>query len=267
MKICIIGAGHIGSAIAACLAQGHLYNESDIIVANPHVDKLMSLQQNFPSIHVTTNNQSGVKEADIIILAINPSKIDDTLSSLRFSRSQILVSLASGVSITYLARYVNSDVPLFRVIPSMAFTEHSSLTLIASRGATETQQQLIKHTFEEGGKCLLLSESLLDIASALTSSGVAFALKFIQAAMQAGIELGISPKDAMQMIAYSLEGAADLVLNHDTHPCLEIEKIATPGGVTIQGLNELEYNKFSAAIIKAIKVSANTFTNKGNNEL
>lgn len=262
MKIAILGAGHIGSAIATCLAQGHLYNEKDIIVSNPHTDKLEALQQKFSSIHVTTDNRRAASGADIILLAVNAWKVDEVLSPLRFSRSQILVSLAAGVSFTHLAHCVDTEVPLFRAIPSMALTEHSSLTLIASRGATEEQQHLIRQTFEEGGKCLFLSEKQLDIASALTSSGVAFALQFIQAAMQAGTELGISPKDAMQMIACSMEGATELILNHDTHPCLEIEKIATPGGITIQGLNELEHNGFSSAVIRAVKVSAKALIDK-----
>ena len=74
--------------------------------------------------------------------------------------------------------------------------------------------------------------------------------------MQAGIELGIPGKDAMQMAAYSMEGATELILNHNTHPLLEIEKVTTPGGTTIKGLNELEHKGFTSSIIQAIKSSA-----------
>ena len=140
----------------------------------------------------------------------------------------------------------------------MAITERSSLTLIASRGTDKEYQQLIKQIFEEGGKCLFLQEKQLDTTSALTSSGIAFALKY----MQAGIELGIPGKDAMQMAAYSMEGATELILNHNTHPLLEIEKVTTPGGTTIKGLNELEHKGFTSSIIQAIKSSATTLIDK-----
>ena len=262
MKIAIIGAGHIGSAIVTCLAQGHLYNEKDIIVSNPNIDKLERLQEHFPAIHITTDNQQAISEAEVIVLAINPWKVDEVLSPLRFSRTQILVSLVSGVCISHLAHLTEAEMPIFRAVPNMAITERSSLTLIASRGTDKEYQQLIKQIFEEGGKCLFLQEKQLDTTSALTSSGIAFALKYMQTVMQAGIELGIPGKDAMQMAAYSMEGATELILNYNTHPLLEIEKVTTPGGTTIKGLNELEHKGFTSSIIQAIKSSATTLIDK-----
>ena len=255
MKITIIGAGNIGSAVAACLAKGHLYNEKDIIISTPHTDKLENLHKQFPAIRIMTENQYAISEADIIILAVKPCIVDEVLSPLRFSRTQILVSLVTGISISHLAHLSETEMPIFRVVPNIAITEHSSLT-----------QQLIKQTFEEGGKCLFAEEKQLDIISALTSSGIAFALKYIHAAMQAGIELGISAEDAMRMTAYSMEGATELILNHDTHPLLEIEKAATPGGATIKGLNELEHRGFTSAVIHAIKSSATVSTDKETEE-
>lgn len=134
-----------------------------------------------------TENQYAISEADIIILAVKPCIVDEVLSPLRFSRTQILVSLVTGISISHLAHLSETEMPIFRVVPNIAITEHSSLTLITSRKAGKEHQQLIKQTFEEGGKCLFAEEKQLDIISALTSSGIAFALKYIHAAMQAGI--------------------------------------------------------------------------------
>ena len=266
MKITIIGAGNIGSAVAACLAKRHLYNEKDIIISPPHTDKLENLHKQFPAIRIMTENQYAISEADIIILAVKPCIVNEVLSPLRFSRTQILVSLVTGISISHLAHLSETEMPIFRVVPNIAITEHSSLTLITSRKAGKEHQQLIKQTFEEGGKCLFAEEKQLDIISALTSSGIAFALKYIHAAMQAGIELGISAEDAMRMTAYSMEGATELILNHDTHPLLEIEKAATPGGATIKGLNELEHRGFTSAVIHAIKSSATVSTDKETEE-
>lgn len=262
MKIAILGAGHIGGAIAASLAQGHLYNENEIIVSNPSPGKLELLQKQYPYLQTTTDNHRAVSEADLVILAVNPRKIDEVLRPLRLSRSQILISLAAGISIVHLAHFVNAEMPIFRAVPNLAISEHSGFTLLASRGATQEQQQLVQQIFEEGGKCRFLEEEQLDTASALTSSGLAFALKYMQAAMQAGMELGIPSREAMEMVAHSMEGAAELILNHATHPCLEIDKIATPGGVTIKGLNELERTDFTYSIIQAIKTSAMSVVDK-----
>ena len=266
MKITIIGAGHIGSAIATCLAQGYIFNEKDITITNQSPDKFDLLTQRFPAIHTSTDNKQATADADIIVLAVNASNVDNVLSSLRFSSEQILVSVVAGIDIIHLARLVKREIPIFRAIPNMAISERSSLTLISSRGATEEQKELISRIFEEGGKCMFLDEQKLDVASTFTSSGVAFALKYVQAAMQAGIELGISAEDAMRMTAYSMEGATELILNHNTHPLLEIEKAATPGGATIKGLNELEHRGFTSAVIHAIKSSATVSTDKETEE-
>ena len=123
MKIAIIGAGHIGSAIVTCLAQGHLYNEKDIIVSNPNIDKLERLQEHFPAIHITTDNQQAISEAEVIVLAINPWKVDEVLSPLRFSRTQILVSLVSGVCISHLAHLTEAEIPTSYI----KYTERSYL--------------------------------------------------------------------------------------------------------------------------------------------
>ena len=256
MKIAIIGAGNIGGALVACLADGHLFNQNDIIVTNPHPAKLDALKSRFPQIVTTDDNRRAVDEADVVVLAVNPWKIGDVLRPLRFSHSQILVSLAAGVSITHIARLAGTEMPFFRAVPSMALAEHSSLTILASRGASEAQTELVKDIFEEGGNVMFVRENQLDVSSALTSSGVAFAMKYVYAAMQAGIELGLEPKDAMKMISHSMEGAAEILLNHDTHPVIEIEKVATPGGITIKGLNQLEMGGFTKTVIKAVKASA-----------
>ena len=102
---------------------------------------------------------------------------------------------------------------------------------------------------------MLIPEDKIAATTALTSCGIAYVLKYIQAAMQAGIEMGIRPKDAMEMVAQSVKGAAALILNNDTHPSVEIDKVTTPGGITIKGINELEHNGFTSAVIKAMKAS------------
>ena len=109
--------------------------------------------------------------------------------------------------------------------------------------------------FDEMGLTMMISESKIAAATALTSCGIAYVLKYVQAAMQAGIEMGIAPKDGMKMVAQTLIGGAELLLNKDTHPSVEIDKVTTPGGITFKGINELEHAGFTSAIIKAMKAS------------
>lgn len=255
MRITIIGAGNMGAAIACGLAQSQFINAKDITVSNPHNEKLEKLKERFPEINTTNDNKEATRNADIIILAVKPWKVEEVLRPIHPQRPQILVSLAAGISIEEVAHFVDPEMPIFRIIPNTAISEKASMTLICGRNASDEQTQLLLNIFNEMGLAMLISEKQLEAATALSSCGIAYALKYVQAAMQAGIEMGISPNESMRMVAQSLEGAARLILNNDTHPSVEIDKVTTPGGITIKGLNELEHAGFTSAVIRAMKAS------------
>ena len=248
MKVAIIGAGNMGGAIARGLAQGTIIPASDVTVADPFSGSLETLQADYPEINVTTENPKAIKDADIVILAVKPWLIDQVLSP-----RQVLVSIAGGVTFEQLVKSVGPEQTIFRLIPNTAISQLESMTLISSRNASKEQEQLMLDIFNELGLAMLIPESQMAATTALTSCGIAYVLKYIQAAMQAGIELGIYPKDAQKMVAQSVKGAASLILNNDTHPSVEIDKVCTPGGMTIKGINELDHEGFDSAIIKAMK--------------
>ena len=255
MKVSIIGAGNMGGAIARGLAQGHYIKAQDITVTNPSTPKLEKLKAEYPAMQVRTDNRDAA-DADIVIVAVKPWKVEEVLRPLRLRQPQVLVSVAAGLTFEDLAHFVDPEMPMFRVIPNTAISLRASMTLIACRNASEEQTLTMLDLFNEMGLAMLIEEKQFAAATSLTSCGIAYVLKYVQAAMQAGVELGIRPKDAMKMVAQTVEGAARLLLeNEDTHPALEIEKVTTPGGITIKGVNSLEHDGFTSAVIRAIKAS------------
>lgn len=256
MRIAIIGAGNMGGSIARGLARGTIIPASDIIVSNPSQGKLDELQKEFPALHVTNDNQEAVTGADMIIFSVKPWLMKPVVKELKLKSKQILVSVAAGIPFEELAHYVaDKEMTMFRLIPNTAISELESMTLIASRNASKEQESLLLDIFNQMGLAMLIPEEKFAAATSMTSCGIAYVLKYIQAAMQAGIELGICPKDGMRMVAQSVKGAAELILNNDTHPSVEVDKVCTPGGITIKGINELEHEGFTSAVIKAIKKS------------
>ena len=256
MKIAIIGAGNMGGSIARGLAKGSLIDDSDIIVSNPSAGKLEKLKKEFPGISITNSNVEAATGADIVILAVKPWFMEPVMRELKLKSKQILISVAAGISFEELAHYVVApEMAMFRLIPNTAISELESMTLIAARNTNDEQNLFMLRLFNEMGMAMLIPEDKIAATTALTSCGIAYVLKYIQAAMQAGIEMGIRPKDAMEMVAQSVKGAAALILNNDTHPSVEIDKVTTPGGITIKGINELEHNGFTSAVIKAMKAS------------
>lgn len=256
MKIAIIGAGNMGGAIARGLAKGSIIETADICVSNPGRGKLETLKAEFPLIQVTNSNIEAIQGADLVLLAVKPWLIEQVIKELPIdAEKQILVSVAAGISFEQIESWIGREMTVFRVIPNTAISQLESMTLIASHHASKEQEQLLIDIFNEMGLAMLIPEKQMAATTALTSCGIAYVLKYIQAAMQAGIELGVYPKDAQHMVAQSVKGAASLILNNDTHPSAEIDKVTTPGGITIRGINELEHGGFSSAIIKAMKIS------------
>ncbi len=254
MKVAVIGAGNMGGAIAHALAKGTVVKTDDIYVSNPSWGKLQSLQEAHPELHVMDSNIEASKNVDIVIVAVKPWLIENVINSMNLKPNQILVSVAAGIDFNQLEHYAGIQMPMFRIVPNTAIVYMESMTLIAARYTTMEQDKLIVDMFNEMGLALLVPESQIPATTALASCGIAFVLKYIQASMQAGVEMGIYPKAAREMIAQSVKGAAELILNNpETHPAVEIDKVTTPGGITIKGINELEHEGFTSAVIKAMK--------------
>jgi pyrroline-5-carboxylate reductase len=255
MKIAIIGAGNMGGAIARGLAK--TAKEANVTVSNPTAAKLERLKEEFPSIRTTASNCVAAKDADIIVLAVKPWLVEEIIKEIMPTARQILVSVAAGIETGELETMSgNKGMTIFRVIPNTAIAQMESTTIIASRNATAGQEEMMVSLFAGMGLTFVVPEKQMAAATAMTSCGIAYALKYIQAVTQAGIELGVKPGIGMKMVAQSMKGAAELILQNTTHPAVEIEKVCTPGGITIKGVNSLEADGFTAALINAVKITA-----------
>lgn len=256
MKVAIIGAGNMGGAVARGMAQGSLIRPADITVSNPSEGKLRAIKEFNPQIKTTCNNQEAINEADLIILAVKPWFIKEVIEGLTLqTEKQIIASVAAGIPFAEYEQWIGEKATIFRIIPNTAISQMQSMTLLASHNASKEQEALLANIFNEMGVAMLIDEKQMGAATALTSCGIAYVLKYIQAAMQAGVEMGIYPKDAARMVAQSVKGAAELILTNESHPSVEIDKVTTPGGLTIKGINELEHGGFTSAIINAMKAS------------
>ena len=258
LQIAIIGAGNMGGAIARGLSKGKLIDPSNIHVSDISQANLDKIRTVSPQIHITNSNIEIVKQADIVILAVKPwlipsiaNEIDNKLNY----KKQIIVSIAAGVDFTSLAELFDTEATIFRVIPNTAIEVLESVSTISSHKATKVQEELILSIFAEMGKVFLVPETQLNAFMSLSSCGIAYAFRYIHAACQGAVEMGIYPDIAKSVVIQTLRGAIDLLEAGNSHPELEIDKVTTPGGITIKGLNEMEAQGFSNAVIKGLKAS------------
>ncbi|MDH8702195.1 pyrroline-5-carboxylate reductase [Dysgonomonadaceae bacterium PH5-43] len=263
MKISVIGGGNMGGAIVRGLTQGNIFKPEDITVVDVNEAPLKALKEYNSSINIALNNYESIKNTDIIILAVKPWLIKDVLIDIKFMldyTKQTIISVAAGISIseirdTLIKGYEASAEPvIFRVVPNTAISVKQSVTLVASSpNASSQQKDFIANIFNELGCAISIEENKIVAGTALTSCGIAFFFRYVKAAMSAGVEMGFSAKDAQEMTVKTMLGAATLLDETKGYPEQEIDKVTTPGGITIKGINELEANGFTNAIIKALK--------------
>jgi len=257
MQLTIIGAGNMGGAIAQGLFKHKTAGDNlQIVVANPGQAKRDAIA---PFCDATfADNAQAAANADIILIAVKPWLVDRVIADIRpiiSQRSPIIVSVAAGVTIERLQEQLGQQLPTFRVIPNTAISIAESMTLIAHQDTNDEQNKLIGSLFEKLGKILFIPESLMNAGTALTSCGIAYALRYIRAATEGGVEMGFPAAQAKEMVAQILIGAAQLILQNNSHPEVEIDKVTTPGGITIKGLNAMEAEGFTNAVIKGLKAS------------
>jgi pyrroline-5-carboxylate reductase len=262
MKIAIIGGGNMGGAIARGLTQGTLVSPKNITVADLNEKVLAELTSFHSEIHVSTSNLEAIEGVSIILVAVKPWLVETVLEQIKESvdyENQIIVSIAAGVSFDELNAYLKKDdcyqPILFRVIPNTAIAILESMTIIASCNASREQELLIQSIFDELGKSIVVEERLMAAGTALASCGTAFALRYVRAAMEGGVELGFYPDAAKEIVAQTVKGAVELLMANGTHPETEIDKVTTPGGITIKGLNAMEQAGFTSAVISGLKAS------------
>jgi len=264
MKVVIIGGGNMGSSVTKGLVQGNIFKAKDITVIDVNQAVLDTLKDYNSDIQTVSGNYDPVGFADIVLLAVKPWLIKDIILDIKFKMNyekQILVSIAAGISIDEMSQSLlkHSDghqLPaIFRAIPNTAIAVKQSVTLISTNNANSEQKALILSIFEELGTALFLDEDKMAAGTALTSCGIAYLFRYVRAAMLAGTELGFYPEQAQKMIVNTMLGAAELLNETKNNPEVEIDKVTTPGGITIKGINELEANGFTNAIVKAIKAS------------
>ena len=256
MKIAIIGAGNMGSAIARGISKGSIFKADDIHVSDPSAKSLEQIKAFNPNIKTFQANKDAIRGTDIVLLAVKPWLVGDVAKEIAddLTEEQILISIAAGVSIAQLQELFAKK-SLFRIVPNTAIDVLQSVNIIATANTTEEQQQLVMNIFNELGKSYFVPETQLNSLMSLSSCGIAYAFRYIRAATEGGVEMGIYPEVAKQVVLQTLRGAIELLEKNNTHPEAEIDKVTTPGGITIKGLNEMEANGFTNSVIKGLKAS------------
>ena len=254
-KIAVIGGGNLGVAITEGLINSDLIEAKNITVTRRKVHLIEHLREK--SVTTASDNIKATSDADIIIVAVKPHQIKNILNEIspNLTENSILISVVTGFSLSTLTNIIGTQASVFRAMPNTAIAIQESMTCISTKNGTEDQKEMVLSIFNKLGKAIIIEDELMASATVLGACGIAYSLRFIRAASQGGIEIGFDAKTAQLIAAQTVNGAASLLLERGEHPEKEIDRVTTPQGCTIAGLNEMEHQGFSSALIKGILTS------------
>ena len=258
-NLAVLGCGNIGSAIAKGFIKSGM-TADNITLTRRKLEPLTELAE--AGFQTSIDNANAVQNAKIILLTVLPSQLMDLLDDISSSLSEnhLLISIVSGVSIAEIQEKVGKDIPIIRAMPNTAAVLCESMTCLSSLPQFAQELKTAQTLFEKVGNTLVIDETQMASATALCACGVAFFLRAIRAASQGGIEIGFHSDEAFTIAAQTARGAATLLLDNDSHPEAEIDQVTTPMGATIAGLNEMEHQGFSSAMIRGITTSTEKVT-------
>jgi pyrroline-5-carboxylate reductase len=267
----MIGAGAMGGATVEGLVKTGRYKNEDITVSDPSQAVLERFQKT--GVSVTTDNALAAASADVVMVCVKPWLAETVLKGIREElkpSQQLLVVIAAGVKSASIQEWLGAQCPpLFLCIPNIAIAELSSMTFLVPVTATMPDNaqgedgkdatqvtELVKGIFDQMGETLLTDEQHLAAGTTLASCGIAYAMRYIRAAAEGGVELGFKADDAKRIVMQTMKGAVAVLEASGLHPEAAIDLVTTPGGVTIKGLNEMEHAGFTSAVIRGLKAGA-----------
>jgi pyrroline-5-carboxylate reductase len=255
-KVAIIGCGNIGISLLQGLLKEQTIPAGNITATRRNISELVHLKEF--GVRLISDNIEAVRESDLIIIAVKPYNIVSVLEELKDhldSERHVLISVTAGVTVGKIREVIGDTVPVFRAMPNIAASVGKSVTCICYDGAKNSQVEAVRFVFDIIGTTMIIDEDLMESATILGACGIAYVLRFIRAMIQGGIQIGFDAATASEIVNQTVKGAAELLIERHQHPEFEIDKVTTPKGCTIVGLNEMEHNGFSSSLIKGLVAS------------
>ena len=258
MKVSIIGAGNMGGAVARGLAE--TAGKYEVSVSNPSPGKLDAIKVAFPEVITTRSNYECSHGADVIILGVKPWKVKEVIEELlplwtsgKSQNTPILVSMAAGIDIAALRAMTGEGIAIYKAIPNTAVSVKCGVTFVSRERSNEENDRIVSDIFSTLGITEIVEERMLDAGMAVASCGMAFMMRMLRAMTEGGVELGLYASTALRAAAATMRGAAELIEKNGLHPEQEVDKVTTPGGLTIRGLNAMEEAGFTGSVVKGLR--------------
>ena len=254
MKIAIIGTGNLGSSIAKGLITNNAI--TTLYLTKRNVSGLSDFE-GYKNVFLTADNTEAIQKSDIIIFAVQPAHLEKILKDAQpfLTEKHVLISTITGFSISRIESLVGADQFIIRAMPNTAIAVGKSMTCVCSNEKGKQRLAVAEAIFNRLGTTISIPEQQMQAATVVCASGIAFWMRLIRATTQAAIQLGFDAEEAQNLAMFTCEGAASLLITSGNHPEQEIDRVTTPNGCTIEGLNEMEHKGLSSSLIQGMVAS------------
>lgn len=250
----LIGSGAMGEAIIAGLVRNQVAVPGNIIASGPRPERAAELSERF-GIQATTENAQAVGEADVVILAVKPQKLERVLAGLKgkIPAGSVVLSIVAGASLELLSKGLDHAC-VVRAMPNTPAQIGQGITVwMATPDVTPEQVKLIKQILSAlGPEIQVEEENYLDMATALSGTGPAYVFLFLEALIDSGVHLGFPRRIAEQLVLQTLRGSVEYYSQQKLHPAALRNQVTSPGGTSAAALYYLEKAGFRTAISRAI---------------
>ena len=257
MKIAILGTGNLGYSIALGILSQKRFKFKNLYLTKRNTASLSSWKK-LLNVKISTDNKKAVRFSDVIIIAVQPNQLSTILEEIKDvvnSKRHTIISVVTGRKIHEIESVLGADVPIIRSMPNTAISVGESMTCLSANQKGKENIELAKAIFNSLGKTLCIEEELMQSATVICASGIAFWMRLIRATAQGAVQLGFHAEEAQELAVQTCLGAASLLIQSGNHPEQEIDKVTTPSGCTIEGLNEMEHQGLSSSLIKGLVTS------------
>ena len=261
-KVGVIGAGNMGQAMVGGILSSGMLKSSDVVVSSKDDESLKVFREGLSDweIETTTDNSYVASNSEVIILAIKPIAFFKVLDDIKdvITDKTVLVSIAAGISIGQIEKYIGKPVKVFRAMPNIPAIVGCGMTAVCHNDlVNEFETEFVDAIFKSFGEIEFLPERLMDAVTATSGSSPAYVFMFIEAMADGAVLDGIPRRKAYRMAAQTVMGAAKMLLELDQHPGELKDMVTSPGGTTIEALAKLEQAGFRSTIIEAMRSCTN----------
>ena len=255
MKLSFIGCGNMGTAMLKGILAKGLVDKSDIMIAEVASEALKATCDSL-GVAGTLDSKEAAKHGDIIVLTVKPQGYEDVIKNIKddVNESQIIVTVAPGKTLAWVAETFGKPMKIIRTMPNTPALVQAGMTgMCANDKVSAEDLKSVVTLFEGFGSVGIVSESLMDVVTAVSGSSPAYVFMLIEAMANTATQEGMPPKQAKQFAAQAVLGSARMVLETEESPADLKEKVCSPGGTTIEAVRVLEENEMQKSIAEAMK--------------